>query len=191
MSVSEVEIYNRALSALGAARVNSPTQNTRSAKACNAAYAIVRDALLREYRWEFAIKRASLATLADTPAHGRDYAFELPADFLRLLPAEDECTPGLDDRNIEGTTLVSDDAGPIDIIYIARIEEPGTYNPSFVKALAADLAFEICREITNSNTLKESLRADKMAAIKEAKRVGAIQRRPQQPREDSWITARL
>lgn len=190
MSVSEVEIYNRALQMLGAARVNSPTQNTRNAKACNAAYSMLRDALLREYRWTFAIRRASLAALAATPTHGPGYAYQLPTDFLRLLAPDDESTPGIDDRMIEGQTLVTDSAGPIDIIYIARIEDTTLFSPSFTKALAADLAFEICQELTNSGTRKESLREDRKQAIRDAKRTHAIERRPQHARTDSWIRAR-
>lgn len=187
---SEVEIFNRALQMLGAARVNSPTEKTRNAKACSAAYPIVRNALLREYRWTFAIKRASLPALATAPVHGRNFAYQLPSDFLRLLPPDDESTPGIDDRNIEGQTIVTDSDAPLDIIYLELVTETSRYNASFVKALAADLAFEICQDITNSGTRKESIREDRKEAIREARRTGAIERRPQTPRTDSWIRAR-
>lgn len=188
---SEVEIYNRALSKLGAARVNSPTENTRNARACNNAYAIVRDALLREYRWAFAIKRKELAALGDAPIHGRDYQYQLPPDYLRLLVDDNELiTQGVDDRNIEGDKIVTDEAGPLEIVYIARIEETSLFAASFVKALAADLAFEICEEITNSNSKKEALREDRKEAIRDGRRTGAIERRATHPREDSWLTAR-
>lgn len=188
---SQVEIFNRALQKLGAARVNSTTEKTRNARSCAAAYAIVRDALLREYRWTFAIKRASLPALADAPVHGPGVAYQLPPDFLRLLPPDDECTPGIDDRLIEGQSIVTDSTGPLEIIYIAKVTETDKYSSSFVKALAADLAFEICEDITNSNTRKESCREDKKQAIREAKRSHAIERRPQRSKLDTWVRSRL
>lgn len=187
---SEVDIYNRALSSIGAARVSSTTEKTRNARACTGAYAIVRDALLREYRWAFAVKRASLPALAGAPVHGPEYAFQLPADYLRLLPPDSESTPGIDDRAIEGQTIVSDSAGPLEIIYIAKITQTANYNASFVKALAADLAVAVAREVTGSTQVKESVKEDRDSAIREARRTGAIERRPQIPREDPWLKAR-
>lgn len=187
---SQTEIYNRALSKLGAARVNSPTENTRNAKACHNAYEIVRDALLREYRWAFAVRRAQIAAAVAAPEFGPSYKFPLPADYLRLLPPDDESTPGIDDRMIEADAIVTDSEGPLDIIYLARIEDTSRFNASFVKALACDLAFEICQEITRSTSKKESLRQDRKEAIREARRTGAIERRPTFPRTDSWISVR-
>ena len=54
---SEVDICNRALSKLGAARITSLTEDSVNARACNAMYESVRDAELRAHPWNFAMKR--------------------------------------------------------------------------------------------------------------------------------------
>lgn len=188
MAVSKVAIANRALQKLGATRIESLTQDHPNARSMNACFDIVRDKLLRQYDWSFAITRDSIAADSDGPVWGDWDRFTKPNDFLRLM-RDDESGYAVDWK-IEGDFILSADGAPLEIRYIARIEDPNKYDSTFVDALACDLAFECCEEISQSSGKKESLRQDRNDAIDEAKRTGAIEKAAQEFPEDDWITVR-
>ena len=188
MAISKVAIANRALQKLGAKRIESLTQDSPNARSMNNAFEMVRDAELRRYTWSFAISRASIAADADDPTWGDWNRYTLPNDFLGLI-RDDESGQFVDWR-VEGLYILSKDAAPLEIRYIARVEDPTYYDPLFVEALASKLALETCQEITQSTTKKESARADYDKAIAEARRVGAIEKEAQEFSEDEWLAAR-
>ena len=83
---AQVDIFNYALTVLGAQTVSSPTENSKNARACLAVYDMVRLSELRKAPgWNFAISMAKLAPNPIRPLFDRAYAFPLPADFLSLL----------------------------------------------------------------------------------------------------------
>lgn len=182
---SEVSICNRALQKLGAARITSLSDNSVNARACNAAYSDVRDAVLRSHPWQFAIKRASLASSTTAPAHTYTYAFPLPSDCLRLLP------PDYDDVDwqIEGNAILTNDT-TCEIRYLAQITDPNAMDPMFREVLSCRLALEMCEELTQSNSKLEGIMAQLKLATTEARRNNAFERRSETPQTDSWILAR-
>lgn len=189
MAVSNVQIANRALQKLGAKRISSLDENSPNARSMNAAFERVRDAELRRYNWSFAIKRASIA------ADGTDNAildtwhrYSLPNDFIKLI--RDDESGSVVDWKIEGLYILSADASPLEIRYIARIEDPNYFDSLFCETFAGRLALETCREIVDSTADKESLREDYKTDIAEAKRVGAIEKEAQEFPEDEWLAAR-
>lgn len=188
---SEVGICNAALDKLGAKRIASLSDDSRNARAMNAAYERIRDAELRKHRWGFAIRRASLAANSTEPEFGPANAYDVPTDFLRLIRPDPFRNSTEVDAVIEGRQILSDWDAPLEIRYIAKITDPNTMDALFRDALACALAFECCEEITQSNTKKESARVDYKAVIAEAKRANAIESVPAEPPEDPWITARL
>jgi len=95
---SQVEIANRALTKLGAARIISFDDDNKQARAVKSMFEIVRDAELRAHLWSFSVKRVSLAALSTTPTWGFDYEYQLPSDYLRLVQVNDVYPgPSLDD----------------------------------------------------------------------------------------------
>lgn len=188
MATSKVAIANLALQKLGAKRIESLTQDHPNARSINACFDAVRDTLLRQYDWSFAIKRGSIAADGDGPTWGDWDRFSLPNDFIRLL--RDNETGQAPDWKIEGQYILSADGAPLEIRYIARIEDPNFYDACFVDALAAALAFQCCEEITGSTGKQDRARADKMDAIAEGYRTGAIEKDGQDSPEDEWVAAR-
>jgi hypothetical protein len=188
MAVSKVAIANRALQKLGAKRIESMTQDHPNARTVSACFDILRDALLRKYDWSFAIKRDSIAADGDSPEWGDWDQYTKPNDFIRLL-RDDESGTAVDWK-IEGDFILSRDGAPLEIRYIARIEDTNKYDASFVEALAAEIAHECCYEITGSHSKEEKMKADKNDAIDEGKRTGAIEKEAQEFPEDEWLTAR-
>jgi hypothetical protein len=187
---SEVEICNRALQKLGAKRIVSLDDNSVNARACNVAYSLVRDRVLRSHPWNCAISRAELAADAEPPEWGRANAFQLPSDFLRLLPPYPEMNINDLDWQIEGRKILTDDSGPIYLRYIYQVTDPNEMDPLLRELISTELALELCEEITQSNTKKDALKDDVKAIVKDARRVNAFECVAQEPPEDTWITVR-
>lgn len=187
---SEVGICNRALQKLGAKRITSLSQDTSNARACNAAYTDVRDQLYEDHEWGFTILRVQLPADSTAPVFNRDNAYTLPSDFIRLAAPDPEDNDPDKDWLVENGKILTNDSAPLNVKYVSRVTDPNLMPPLFQKALSAELAFELCDEITQSNTKKESLRTDADAALARAKRSNAIQKPAQQLPEDDWVSAR-
>lgn len=192
MSVSEVQIANRGLQKLGAKRIESLTQDAPNARSMSASYVLVRDAELRRYDWSFAIRRQSIAADSDDSLWGGWNRYSLPNDYVRMLRDDESGT--LVDWQIEssddGLFILTADGSPLEIRYIARIEDPNQFDALFIEALACKLAVECCEEITGSTSKLDRVTAAYTFAIAEARRVGAIEKPAQEFPEDPWLAAR-
>lgn len=187
---SNVEIANRALQKLGAKRIVTLTEDSRNARAVNAAFETLKEAELREHPWNFSVKRVQLAAEATAPAFGKSRYFQLPSDFLRLLPPDPEYNYNDLDWQIEGRLIATNDSAPLDVRYVYNVTDPNTMDVLFREALASRIAYELCEEITQSNKKKEAAQADYDSAIAKAKRTNAIERTAAKPPEDTWVSIR-
>jgi hypothetical protein len=188
---SEVSICNRALQKLGASRITSLTEDSPNARSCNNAYETVRDAELAAHPWSFARRRTSLAADSDTPEFGYEYQYTLPADYLRLLPSNDSHVDWQIESKSDGSLVILTDYGaPLEIIYIARVEDPNLFHATFIESLACRLALEMCEEITQSNQKAEKMERQYTLAIREARRANAFERISDELPEDDWLAAR-
>lgn len=187
---SEVEICNRALQRLGAGSITSLSEASKAARECSLAYAPIRDRLLRAYVWNFSISRENLAADATAPIHGPARYFTLPSTCLRLLPPDQDRNFNDLDWQIEGRKIATNDSAPLAIRYVNQITDPNTMDSYFREVLSCDLAFDLCEAITQSNSKKESIRADRKTLISEAKLANSIENVPAESPEDEWVTAR-
>ncbi len=191
---SKTEIGNRALSKLGQPRVsNIDTVNTKPARTISDMWDIVRDAMLRSYPWNFAIKRTDVAPDTDAPSFGWDNAYSLPTDCLALLEVLDSGDDELpsDAYKVEGGKILSNTDSVIYIRYISRITNTGEFDALFTEAFASRLAYEGCEQITQSNTKKQALWQEYQNYIQQAFTSEAIENPPTALPEDAWLTARL
>lgn len=188
MSASDVDICNRGLQKLGAARITSLTEDSPAARDCNASYDILRRAELRAHPWSFSIKRAQLAALVTPPEFQFANAYQMPSDCLRILGDDDQDTQK--DWRIEGRTIVTDDASPLYIRYVSDVTNTGEFDALFVEALASKIASELAEKITQSTSKKAQADQDYERAIRKAKAVNAIEKRADEPPEDDWVLAR-
>lgn len=187
---SKVEIANRALQLLGAKRIVSLTEDSRNARAVNAAYEPVKKAELRKHPWGFAITRVALAADATAPAFTKTNSFPMPSNCLRPLAPDPEVNYNDLDWIIEGRAIITNDSAPLNLRYVRDVDDPNIMDPLFREALSAKIAREICEEITQSNTKISTADAVYKEAIDEAKRVNAIEKVAAKPPEDEWITVR-
>src|SRR5690606_5691496 len=158
MAVSRVDIANRALTKLGAARIIALDDDSTASNTLNSMFDIVRDAELRANLWHFSKARAELPALTDVPLFGFSHQFQLPSDHLRLIQVgRQRCRPRPSEDgwySIEGGRLLVNQSGPLLIRYVRRVEDPTLFDALFVEAFACRLAAEACETITNSNTKK-------------------------------------
>jgi hypothetical protein len=123
---------------------------------CARWYDHVRKSVLRKHSWNFAIKRASLAELSDTPSFQYSKQFQLPSNYIRLMSIGEF---GSQKRyEIEDGKILTDDivsvtsSGALPIRYIYDFTNVSQMDPLFIDLLAAELALKISYQITGSNT---------------------------------------
>lgn len=184
-ATTDVEICNSALRKLGVATITALSDDTDGARACNGQYDKIRDRLLREHPWNFAVKRVALVLTVNTPAFGYTYEFSLPSDCLRIL----ETDPEDSEWQREGATVVSNDS-VLSVRYIAKITDVTKFDTGFAELLALELAHDICYTLTVSNTLKEQLMQEIKDRKREARTMDAQEGQIRQIQANQWRNSR-
>ena len=180
-----VSLCNLALSSLGAKSITSLTEDSTAAKECNRVYEHARDSELRA--------RAQVKIAADRvdPIFGAAKRYLKPSDCLRILPTEgQDDSAQQDDFQTYGRYIHTDNTSPIKLIYVARITDVEQFDQLFRDLLVRRIASDISEKITQSNTKREAARQEYIAAQKEARRVNAFEKPPQEFPKDSWLKAR-
>lgn len=188
---SVVEICNRALQKLGAKRISDIDEDSINARACKACYETLRDALLEAHPWSFAIQRFSLAADANAPSWGRANSFTVPTSTLRVLPPYPEDNSPYRDWIMEDKKILTDEGAPLDVRCVVQVTDANKMHVLFREALSTKMAFEMCEELTQSNTKKADLKDDLRTAIAEAKKRSAIESVPVESVKDTWETGRV
>jgi|TARA_R110000824_G_scaffold302679_1_gene490438 hypothetical protein len=187
-----VGICNLALQRIGSKSISSLTEDTAAGRACNRVYTQARDSELRAHPWSFARERVQIASDSTDPIFGFAKRYLLPADCLRILPTNGtNSTPIQDDFQIEGRYILTDSGSPINLVYIKRITDEETFDELFVALLIARIAMDIAEMVTHSNKKKEEALFHYREVRKEARRVSAFERPPQELPTDTWLNARL
>jgi hypothetical protein len=190
-TTSKLGIVNRALQLQGSQSISSLNENSKGAKSMLRAYDSVFLAELEANTWKFSIKRASLAAAATPPVHGKSKAYPLPGDFLYLAPPETTyCEPERRDWEIEGSSIITDDAAPLPIRYVSSNITESEFSALFAEAFAVSLAMATCEDITNSNTKLANLQGLYVEIIRRAKKRNDLQKPPVKSPTCSWITVR-
>jgi hypothetical protein len=192
---SKVSIANRALTKLGADRILLLTDDSQQARVMNSMFDDVRDAEIRRHHWKFAMRRTTLPALVTAPVWGYPYQYPLPSDFLALVQVNDvyvrACPKGTAPWSVEGGNILTAFAAPLKVRYVARVDNPGVYDPLFVEALACKLAMEACEPLTQSSSKKSAAWEEYKFALSEAKRLDAIENPPDELPWGSWLDSRL
>lgn len=150
-------------------------------------------ALLERHPWNFSTKRVQLQLLPDTPI-GRSYAYNKPADCLRILrvnnngSAENQNEPDYED---EGGAILTD-LSPCYMIYVSSLwmTKEGAWPQVFADAVAKDLAAKCYGLFGKSATKKDELKKDASKALQVAKSWDAAQVPFQRQPAGRWVRAR-
>lgn len=152
---SKTDICNLALDLLSAGKVNDVDNSTDpTEELLNRWYDQCRRKALREHPWNFASKRALIASSGTAPAFGYSKQFPLPNDFVRLLTLEGDTGQMLNPVSYEmesGAILINTDATSLRIRYVYDIEDITRFDPMFIDLLAHEIALVIAFKVTESN----------------------------------------
>lgn len=173
---TRTDLANRALAHLGEEPITDIDDTTSTpARTCREFAGDVIDEVLRTHRWNCATARVALSELADAPAHGYERAYQLPADFLRLLEVNGEAWEASDEfHEIEAGEQLLTDASTAEIRYIRRIDVP-EFDPLLAKCAALALAVEIAIPLTKDAGKREAMQAAFDAALRRACKVDAVE----------------
>jgi hypothetical protein len=197
---ASIEVVNRALTLIGVERIVSIDDDSKAARACKSQYDMTRLSELRANRWAFAMRRAQLGALAAAPLFGFNLAYPLPTDCVRVdFVGEFYAGVSLTDyRNtdeslfaVEGREILTDLPAPLDLRYVADVENVQEFDPLFVDALAHRLAIDVCEDLTQSSGKKDGVARAYGMIIQRATRVNAIERPPEPLADDSWVMSRV
>jgi hypothetical protein len=184
---SEVGICNLALSHIGDdATVASiePPEGSAQAEHCARFYPIVRDALLEEANWNFAMGRAKLAQLEAMPWPEWQYAYALPGDCMTAVAILGEearsdystaagCQqprPFTIETQEDGSKVLFTNVGNAVLRYRRNVTDPTAFTPMFVIALSWALAAALAGAvIKGSQGTEEAKRCAQFAEVYLAK----------------------
>ncbi|MDY4297517.1 MULTISPECIES: hypothetical protein [unclassified Xanthomonas] len=160
---SQVSIFNLALGKLGNdVSIAAPTDRSKEARAFARLWEPMRDLVLAERNWPWAIKALRLAPDAEAPLPGWTYRYARPADCITAIAVTDDnglrtvrrLSRWCHRENVaaymhdfeqcggeQGTCLLSD-LPQAWLVYVSRVEDPQRYPAKFVDALACKLAEE-------------------------------------------------
>jgi hypothetical protein len=176
MALTAIALCSRALLRIGATTIASFDEGTAEAEVAANLYPPIRDAVLSSHPWSFATGQVTLPQLAGQPVADYAYAYQLPADFLRVLSAGPSGRgQGLSYRINESRLLC--DADQVVLTYVFRPDETA-FPPFFDQMLIARLTAEFCIPITESTTRAQFLFRLAEDEFRRAKLVDAQQHTP-------------
>lgn len=183
---SIVDICNKALDKLGHGPITSLEDGNKAANLCLRNWPLVRDQVLRDHPWNFAVKRDALSASSTAPSWGFSAAFPFPSDLIRLIEVLDLSTG---EYQVEGRAILAN-SSLLYIRYVARVEDPSLYDTLFIDAVACRLAFELAESLTQSNTKKDAAFQEYEDSLTRARRVDGQENPPAELQEDDWIAVR-
>ncbi len=161
------DICNAAISHCGTrSKISSIDEGSPEANACLNHFAMVRDATLRAYDWNFARVTSGLADLGNPPARWA-YKYAAPVDCLRLRRLNDVpllrwpetfCELAADkDATGAFINVILTNASPVSAIYTAQVTDPLRWDQGFVDTVSYGLAMRICFELTGKEERVKTL----------------------------------
>lgn len=188
MAISAIALCSRALLKIGASSITSFDEGTAESEIAGNLYPSVRDGILSSHPWNFATAQMTLAKLVVEPVADFSNAFQLPADFLRVLSAgTGPRSRGLRYRISE--SRLHSNADTVVLTYIFRPTE-SSYPPFFDQALISRLAAEFCIPLTDSTSRAEALFKLADATFRDAKTIDSQQSTPSQIDDFTLINVR-
>mgnify|MGYP000232899408 CR=1 FL=1 len=159
---NKITICNLALSLIGQEPITSiDDPQTNIEQICALQYPLMRDAVLSEAEWSFAVVRYHWTTPDPVPpVWGFSYRHLIPNEVLRVTYCSDntsEQTYNVDFKwVVEGNYILSD-SNSIYVRGVSYVNTESDFSSLFVQALSARLAMELSVLITDNQQLHASM----------------------------------
>ena len=193
---TSTDIVNIALRRIGGNRISSLQSDTsKEAVTARDVYDEARRDLLNLHNWNFAAVRVQLTASATAPAFGWDYAYILPADFIRLISVHphDDDDAGVEYRlefqSSDDRVLLSN-SNQIYIRYVHDLDDANVMSAAFRDVLAWRLAREFAGALSKSAAAADSASNELRRALSRAKSIDGVEDFPERMAEGDWTTSR-
>jgi len=192
--MAEIDVIKQALRNIGANDIDSRTDGSHGADVVDDIYDDIRDNLLRSHPWNFATKRAQLAQNATAPTFEFDYAYDLPADWLRTISVHNN-DAGLGTilhrlEQVASASKIVASASEVYMRYVYQITDTTLMTPDFRVALAYVLSADLAVPLSGSNTLADRMEKKADRAIARARSTDALGASPELRPRGSWASSR-
>lgn len=201
MGITQTEIANIALLKMGKNPITNIEDNTNHyAAIIRQSWGLFRDSELRNHAWLFAIRREELPALAEAPVFGYPYAYQAPADCLRLISVNGENalidlspfnTEAYSRWQIEGRQILSFFESPLRVRYIWRVENTTLWDASFIELFACRIAAELTMKVNGSANDRQLAWQEYAAARTAAYKNNAIEMDAAVYPDSSFIISRM
>ena len=195
---SRIDIINLALTRIGESRILELDEDSKAADEARAVYDLLLDSELMANRWGFALRRAALPASLPAPAWGYAYRYQVPADSLSVVYVQDQEPPALEDFRssrfapwqIEGRSIVTDITAPLNVLYVARVDNPDEWDAAFRDAFSFKLAEVLAIPISGDTGIRDRMAQAYELAVGSARQQSAIQSAPQYVADSTWLQVR-
>lgn len=179
--MTEIEICNLALGAVGAEKISDLNDASVEANECKIWYPLARDAVLEDRLWSFAKTKFEATRLLTAPAFDWAYAYQIPASVLRIHGVDDGTGRWEVPFEKVGRELHTD-AESLRVVAVQRVTDTSIFSPNFCVALAARLAAELAVPLRESRSLMVDNLALYRDKLKEATATDGAQGRTERTR---------
>lgn len=172
---NEIQICNFALSHIGASSISSFNESSKEAIECNRLYEYERDSVLRDHRWNFAVKQETLALLTEEYL-GWEFAYSYPIDCLAIHKIYNEYDSTVNRyngcynyqyypmgniqyevraNNSLSSRIILTNEEDAKVIYTAKITTPNLFDPIFIETLSWKLAADLAQPVRGDLQLQQ------------------------------------
>lgn len=192
---SSVEICTLAADLIKATEVNSLDDPQEVVEAMAARWwDASRRQALKMVRPNFAKKRDSIPRNSTAPAFEFTDQYVLPNDYIILIAIRDLDTPlSLWNYSIEGDNILMNngETSTLPIIYVFDETNVGRWDPTFKKAVAFELAINICYGMTGQKTLTKLLMEARSMYLAETRALNGQEKPPKYNQHSPARSARF
>ena len=191
---STIQLFNTALGRLGGEQIpynRSPQEQDATGILCENLFPHVLDMVLEAHEWGFATRRVYLAKLPEQQPENPSYVFRyaLPTDCVKPVSLEGYAGVNRTPAYLIESNAILTNKQNAELVYIARVEEPSAWPPSFADALAWAMAGELASARINDSQKQNWCYQNYEVALAKA---AARDRAKQNPhrKQSPWLVAR-
>ena len=193
------DIANMALDHLGELIVSDYTTGTdATSQAINRSFDNVRDMVLREHTWDFAVRIAELSASADGADDDWAYKYDLPTGSLRIIRLLNTTRTAVDyeyakrHTTADDETVIVTDQEAAYVEFIYQETDVSKMSASFIDALAYRLAAHLVGPIAASASLRQEMMQYFQFAMTQARQLDSSEQRVdvQDNARSNYVTSR-